>query len=337
MWRLVILGFLLAFQWAAMAETFTLPSNGDTVIGESYFVIARHSDTLVDIAQRNGVGYDEIKSANPGVDPWLPGEGTRVVIPAQYILPVETHEGMVINLAEKRIYYFPKAKPGELATVVTYPISIGRQNWETPLGETKIVRKKRDPTWTPPQSIREEHAAKGDILPDVVPAGPDNPLGNRAMYLGIRGYLIHGTNKPAGIGMRVSHGCIRMLPANIENLFELVPKGEKVTLIDVPFKFGLLNGEIYLEAQKPANSSIHMHNDLQQLTQLLLKTTKGNYGFNLEWSLVDEQVAKPTGVPIPVGVFSGQAAMPIGEGAGSSDEALEDAYGGSYGSGTGRY
>ncbi len=330
MWRCLTMGLLLSLHLSAVAETFTLPTNGDTVVGEPYFVISRQKDTLVDIAQRNGVGYDAIKAANPGVDPWLPGDGTRIVIPAQYILPIETREGMVINLAEKRIYYYPRHKAGELATVVTYPISIGRQNWETPLGETKIIRKKKDPTWTPTDSVREEHAAKGDILPRVVPAGPDNPLGNRAMYLGLTGYLIHGTNKPAGIGMRVSHGCIRMLPANIESLFELVPKGEKVTLIDVPFKFGLLNGEIYLEAQRPANSSIDMHNDLQQLTQLVLKTTKGSYGFNLEWSKVDAQVAKPTGIPVPVGVLSGEEG-----GAGLAEEDLRDAYGGSDNGGEG--
>jgi L,D-transpeptidase ErfK/SrfK len=308
MWRTVLLCLWCGLAGQAHAAAYDLPLTGDSLVGESYFVLARHKDTLVDIAGYNGVGYDEIKAANPGVDPWLPGEGTRVFIPAEYILPAEKREGMVINLAEKRIYYYPKVRKGEAARVYTYPISIGRQNWESPLGKTRIVRKKKDPTWTPPASIREEHAAKGDILPDVVAAGPNNPLGDRAMYLGIRGYLIHGTNKPAGIGMRVSHGCIRMEPDSIRELFELVPRGTPVTLVDVPFKFGLHRGEIFLEAQRPANSSISMHNDLAQLTELLLNATNGDYGFKIDWNVVDEAIKNPRGTPVPVGLFSGDQA-----------------------------
>jgi L,D-transpeptidase ErfK/SrfK len=292
---------LLLLSPSLLAAVYDLPSEGEHLLGESYFVIARHEDTLVDLAGRHGIGYDEIKAANPEVDPWLPGEGTRVFIPAEFVLPAAPRQGMVINLAEKRIYYYPKPAPRQPAQLHTYPISIGRQDWATPLGETKIVRKRKDPTWTPPESIREEHAAKGDILPDVVPAGPNNPLGDRAMYLGIPGYLIHGTNKPAGIGMRVSHGCIRMEPDNIRELFELVPANTPVKLIDAPFKFGVRQGIIYLEAQQPANSSIDMHQDREQLTGLLLEATGGNFDFLLDWERVDQAIKNPRGIPLPVG------------------------------------
>lgn len=304
MFVIYLLVLLMSLASPSLAAVYPLPAEGQHLVGENYYVIAQHEDTLVDIAARNGIGYDEIKAANPEVDPWLPGEGTRVFIPAEFVLPAEPRQGMVINLAEKRIYYYPKPAKGESAELYTYPISIGRQNWQTPLGATKIVRKRKDPTWTPPQSIKEEHAAKGDILPDVVPAGPDNPLGDRAMYLGIPGYLIHGTNKPAGIGMRVSHGCIRMEPDNIRELFELVPANTPVKLVDVPFKFGISQGIIYLEAQQPANSSISMHNDLAQLTELLLVATGGDYSFEVNWDQVDQVIKNPRGVPTPVGSFS---------------------------------
>lgn len=294
----------LSLPLSAMAAVYELPPENEYLIGEDYYIIAHHKDTLVDISIRHEVGYDDIKAANPGVDPWLPGEGARVLIPAQHILPLEPRNGLVVNLAEKRIFYYPKPAKGQKPLVYTYPIGIGRQDWESPLGETKIVRKKKDPTWTPPQSVREEHAAKGDILPAVVQAGPDNPLGDRAMYLGIPGYLIHGTNKPAGIGMRVSHGCIRMEPQNIRELFDLVPDNTPVRLIDVAFKFGLRKGTIFLEAQEPANSAIGQHNDLAQLTELLLKVTKGNHNFEVDWELVDKAIKNPQGLPIPVGVLT---------------------------------
>ncbi|MEO5343149.1 MAG: L,D-transpeptidase family protein [Gammaproteobacteria bacterium SHHR-1] len=311
--------FLLLFSPTLLAAVYELPPEGQHLVGEGFFVIARHEDTLVDIAARHGIGYDEIKAANPEVDPWLPGERTRVFIPAEFVLPAEPRQGMVINLAEKRIYYYPRPAANERPKLHTYPISIGRQNWETPLGQTRIVRKRKDPTWTPPESIREEHAAKGDILPDVVPAGPDNPLGDRAMYLGIPGYLIHGTNKPAGIGMRVSHGCIRMEPDNIRELFELVPANTPVKLIDVPFKFGIRQGLIYLEAQQPANSSIHMHQDREQLTGLLLEATGGEFDFELDWDRLDQAIKNPRGIPLPVGSLS-SVGVGVGVGVGPQTE-----------------
>ncbi len=238
MLRNLFLASLLLLNSAAMAAIYDLPADGSDVIGEVTTVIATYDDTLVDIARRHGLGYLDVVRANPDVNVWVPGEGTEVVLPNRFILPPGPRTGVVLNLAEYRMYYYPKIKDGENAKVHTYPISIGRMDWETPLGLTRIVAMARNPAWYPPQSVRDEHAAAGDPLASVVPPGPDNPLGSRALRLGIPGYLIHGTNKPAGVGMRVSHGCIRMFPEDIEFLFDRVAVDVAVRIIDVPVKMG---------------------------------------------------------------------------------------------------
>ena len=301
MLRGLLLLMVLSVSSVLQASFFEMPGVGNSVMGQPYYIQSRHEDTFVDIALKNGVGFDELKLANPGVDAWIPGKGTRVLIPTYFVLPQVKHEGLVLNLAEKRMYYFAKPRIGHRPRVFTYAVSIGRQDWHTPLGSTKIVRKKKDPTWTPPESIKKEHEEKGDPLPDVVKAGPDNPLGNRAMYLGIPGYLIHGTNKPNGIGMRVSHGCIRMLPTNIEELFDLVNVKTPVLLIDEPYKFGILNGEIMFEAHKPANTAESLHNNRGELTRLLHEATSGSYDYDVDWNAIEEAIKNPRGIPIPVG------------------------------------
>jgi L,D-transpeptidase ErfK/SrfK len=166
-------------------------------------------------------------------------------------LPEAPREGLVLNIATKRLFYFPAPVAGEPAIVETYPIGIGREGWATPTGETSVVSKARDPVWFVPASIREEHAAAGDPLPAQVPPGPDNPLGTRVLGLGIPGYLIHGTNKPAGVGMRVSHGCVRLYPEDIESLFERVPLGTPVRIVNQPYLFGWQAGDLLLEAHPP--------------------------------------------------------------------------------------
>lgn len=306
MMRGLLLLILVSLSSAPQASFFEMPKVGNSVVGQPYYIKARHEDTFVDIALKNDVGFDELKLANPKVDAWIPGENTRVLIPTYYVLPQVKHEGLVLNLAEKRMYYFPKARVGHRPRVFTYPVSIGRQDWHTPLGSTKIVRKKKDPNWYPPESIRKEHEEKGDPLPKVVKAGPDNPLGNRAMYLGIQGYLIHGTNKPNGIGLRVSHGCIRMLPRSIEELFDLVDVKTPVLLVDEPFKFGILNGEILFEAHQPANTEMSLHNNRGELTRLLHEATNGSYDYEVDWDLIDVAIKNPRGIPIPVGTMQVQ-------------------------------
>ena len=207
---------------------------GEAVVGRNHVYIAKYEDTLVDIARRFEMGLSELRLINPEVDVWLPGEGTAVRLPSQLVLPAAPRSGVVINVPEMRMYYYPEGE----SVVHTWPISIGRVGWETPLGNTTIVRKKASPTWYPPESIRMEHAMRGDPLPRVVRPGPENPLGSHALYLGFPEYLIHGTNKPYSIGMRVSHGCVRMYPEHIVEVFEMVNPGTPVTLIHQEVKAG---------------------------------------------------------------------------------------------------
>ena len=220
----------------------------DDVVGHVQVVTIGEHDTLPDVARRFNVGYQEIVRANPGVDPWLPGVGREVVVPTQFVLPAAERKGIVINLAAMRIYYFPPAKKDELQVVYTHPIGIGKVGWSTPEGKTKVVSKQKDPVWRPTASIREEHRKNGDPLPAVVPAGPDNPLGRHKFTLGWATYLIHGTNKPYGVGLRSSHGCIRMYPEDVASFFEMIGPGTQVQVVNQPYVFGWHEGQLYLQA-----------------------------------------------------------------------------------------
>jgi L,D-transpeptidase ErfK/SrfK len=265
-------------------------------------VISAHEDTLFDVARRNGVGYDEILVANPGVDPWMPGEGTEILIPARYILPDAPREGIVVNLPEHRMYYYPPAKPGEPRIVRTYPISTAKMDWNTPLGVTKIVTKEKRPNWYPPESVLKEHEARGDPLPKVVPPGPDNPLGEYKMRLGIPGgaYLIHGTNKPAGVGMQVTHGCIRMYPEDVEELFGLVSINTKVNLIDQTTKVGWQRGTLYMERHAPLEGTDDpTHGDPAEMTALITAAAAG-HSVDIDWAGAERAFLQATGVPVPL-------------------------------------
>jgi L,D-transpeptidase ErfK/SrfK len=246
---------LLATTFCARAEVYDLPPEGQDVVGALTVVTARADDTLLDIARRHGLGYEDIVRANPDVDTWLPGEGTAVTLPTRYVLPHGPRNGVVLNLAEYRLYYYPIPEEGQPAVVMTYPISIGRMDWETPLGRTTIISKVRNPAWYPPESIRAEHAADGDPLPRIVPPGPQNPLGEYAMRLGLPGYLIHGTNRPAGVGMRVTHGCIRMFPEDIDYLFGRVDVSTAVRIINEPVKMGWDGDELVVEVHRTLEAS----------------------------------------------------------------------------------
>jgi L,D-transpeptidase ErfK/SrfK len=220
----------------------------DDVVGQLQVTVAYKEDTLPDIARRFNVGYEEIVRANPNVDPWLPRAGTEVVVPTQFVLPNVPREGIVINVAAMRIYYFAPAKKGEKQVVYTHPIGIGKVGWSTPEGTTKVVSKQKDPVWRPTPSIIAEHKKNGEDLPAVVPAGPDNPLGRYKLTLGWATYLIHGTNKPYGVGLRSSHGCIRLYPEDIEKIFAMVGPGTPVRVVNQPFVFGWHQDELYLQA-----------------------------------------------------------------------------------------
>ncbi|WP_366655603.1 L,D-transpeptidase family protein [Fodinicurvata sp. EGI_FJ10296] len=224
---------------AAIAAEMAEPERGSDIIGTPRIHVARHEDTLVTIARENDVGFVELRLANPGVDVWLPGEGTRISLPTQRILPNAPREGIVLNLSEMRFYYYNP----ETSQVRTHPIGIGREGRGTPTGTTRIVRRQHLPTWYPPASIRAERPE----LAGAVPPGPDNPLGEHALYFDWPAYLMHGTNTPEGVGRRVSAGCIRMYPEDIETVFEIVPINTLVTIVDQEVKLGWHEGELYLE------------------------------------------------------------------------------------------
>lgn len=289
---------------SASATTLSLPSDGGSVVGEMQFVVAKFEDTLSDIGRRFGIGYEEMVSANPGVDPWLPGAGTRITIPTQYVLPDAPHEGIVINLPEHRLYYFPPSKSGA-SQVVTYPISVGKMDWTTPLGVTSIVDKRKHPSWNPPESVRAEHEADGNPLPKVVPPGPDNPLGDYAMRLGIPGgaYLIHGTNKPIAVGMPVTHGCIRMFPEDIEQFFAMVQVNTRVRILHQPLKMGWLGDELYMEAHPPLEGHEDGDNkSLTNITRMLVAATRdrgtGDHAIAIDWQAAESVFQKANGVPM---------------------------------------
>ena len=229
---------------------FELAYADQSVVGELQVVVVEGDNTLSDLARTYGLGYDEIVAANPGVDPWLPGVGTRVLLPTQYVLP-PVRDGVVLNIAAKRLYYFPPRTDGEAPSVYTFPVGIGRVGWETPIGATTVIAKARDPHWYVPWSVQQEHKVAGNPLPAVVPPGPDNPLGAFVLKLDMPGYLIHGTNKPYGVGMRVSHGCVRLYPEDIEFLFPEVAIGAAVSIMNEPFLLGERDGELFFEAHAP--------------------------------------------------------------------------------------
>jgi L,D-transpeptidase ErfK/SrfK len=291
------------------------------VFGLDEYIEAKYEDTLVDIARRHSLGYEEITRVNPGIDPWLPGAGTKVLIPGRRILPPGPREGIVVNLPEHRLYYYPKPKKGQTQQVITYPVSIGKMDWQTPMGETKIVSKKKNPDWHPPESVRKEHAERGDPLPKVVKSGPDNPLGNYAMRLAIPdgAYLIHGTNNPLAVGMAVTHGCIRMYPEDIEALFPLVPVGTKVTLINEPVKVAFVNGELLLEAHPPVDAQGQVYEPNLEVFSQLLNKALGQTTAAVHWDYARDVLQTARGMPATVGLEA------ITEGAGEWEEPLAPA------------
>jgi L,D-transpeptidase ErfK/SrfK len=288
----------------AHGSTFVLPEDGSPVVGEDASVTTVYEDSLPELAQRYSLGYYEISRANPGVDVWVPGAGRQLTLPGRRILPPGPRTGIVVNLPEHRLYYYPKPRPGEKPVVITYPVSIGKMDWRTPLGVTRIVSKVRQPSWYPPESVRKEHAERGDPLPKVVPPGPDNPLGEYAMRLAVGGgsYLIHGTNNPVAVGMAVTHGCVRMYPEDVAALFPLVPVGTSVRLINEPVKAAWVNGELLIEVHPPVDSEGQtVEPDLEVLEPLLDKAL-GTDTAAIHWDLALKTLESATGMPTLVGL-----------------------------------
>jgi L,D-transpeptidase ErfK/SrfK len=248
--------FFIQLHTVVWAETFVLPESSDeSVIGDLLFTTVEDGETLLDIARAFDIGYDQIIKANPDVDRWVPFVNQRIIIPSRYILPRAPREGVVLNLAELRLYYYPPKASSGADSVMTFPVSIGRMDWRTPLGRTKIAKKERNPVWIPTPSLRKEARDEDGIeLPLMIPGGdPENPMGQFALRLGISNYAIHGTDerKAFGIGMRVTHGCIRLYPEDIEKLFALVTVGTPVTILDKPIKVGWRGHDLYLEVHRP--------------------------------------------------------------------------------------
>jgi L,D-transpeptidase ErfK/SrfK len=306
---LTLLGLSAAVP--SRATVYPLTNPADTVVGADQTVMTVYEDTLYDLARTYSLGSEELIRVNPSVDPWLPGAGKELTIPGRHILPTGPHEGIVVNLPEHRLYYYPKPVRGKPQEVITYPVSIGKMDWRTPLGLTHVIAKQKDPIWFPPESVRKEHAAAGDPLPPSVPPGPDNPLGAYAMRLAAGGgtYLIHGTNNPIAVGLAVTHGCIRMYPNDVAALFPMIPVGTAVRLVNEPVKVAWVDGELLLEAHPPVDAEGQSFEpDVDQFAELL-RTAVGDSTVAIHWDYAREVLQKADGVLATVGLEADLSAL----------------------------
>ncbi len=289
-----LVAVLLLAAFPAAAKKFD-----GNAIGKLETVTVEKDERLMDIAQKHGVGYAQLLAANPAVDPWLPRAGTKLKLPEWHILPDTAREGLVLNTAELRLYYYPPdgSKPK------TFPIGIGREGLHTPKGTTTITRKAKSPVWRPTPRMRLEDPE----LPAEVKPGPDNPLGAYALYLGWPSYLIHGTNKPKAIGRRASSGCIRMYEDHIEWLYKNVPVGAKVTSVHQPIKMAWIDGELYLEAE-PNNIQVdELEYQNRQITIDVpngaladIRRKAGKQAARVNWEIVRTALIERTGIPVQI-------------------------------------
>ena len=294
------LGLLLAMpllsaclSWVPLAHAaaYTLSTEGGDLLGAVKWQQLVYEDTFAKVARHAGVGYTGLRRANPGVDEWLPGAGVSLQLPTSMLLPATPRTGVVINLGELRLYYFtPDANK-----VFVFPIGIGSEGRETPVMSTSVVGKIENPVWYPPQSVRDRHAAKGDVLPRVVPPGPENPLGPFALQLARSGYFIHGTNAPIGVGQRVSSGCIRMYNNHIESLVFAVANGTAVRVIDQPYKAGWQGEHLYLEAHPPEQS---LRDHTGAVAAIIAATQSRNV--SVDWQVVAEVARTGSGLPVRI-------------------------------------
>lgn len=289
----------MIFGHQVVAQTFHYNANDD-VVGNISIHTIQEGDNFLALAQRFRVGFNELVDANPDVDPWIPNADAQIIVPTQYVLPNTDRNGVVINLAELRLYHF-HGNNGEVASVSTYPISVGKGGqWETPLTFTRITSKTANPNWYPPESIRKEHEENNDPLPKVVPPGPDNPLGDYKIGLALSGYLIHGTNVPEGIGMRVTHGCIRLHPTGIEKLFKNVKVNTSVTIINQPYKVGWREEKLYVETHSEIEEQEQAASrNLTEFVQLVVAKTKDiqQEEFKILWDTGYKEARQKRGVP----------------------------------------
>lgn len=286
----------LSFFWlcgSVYAAVYPLQGN---VIGSVLSYEIQGDDDLYGVARQFDLGIVEVLAANPGVDPWQPKVGTKLALPMMHVLPDVPHRGIVINLSELRLYYFSDEQ-----TVVTFPIGIGREGRETPVGKTKVIGKREHPVWIPPASIRAENPD----LPESFPAGPNNPLGDFALDLGMDDYRIHGTNLPYGVGKRVSHGCLRLYPEDIAELFSLVAVGTPVTIIDTNYKLGWQGNTLWLQVtptQQQADEIAAYKDppaiDIPGIYQAAVRSTGPQT--SISWYALDEAIAKRNGIAVMI-------------------------------------
>ncbi len=272
----------------------------DSIIGQTAAVHSKEGETLPDIARHFSLGFDEIVRANKDLNIWQLGAESRIVLPLQFILPDAPREGIVMNLANMRLFYYPDNYPTQQKILMSAPIGIGKEGWVTPLGKTKIISKTKAPNWYVPVSVRQEHALKNDPLPAVVKAGPDNPLGEYALRLGFPSYLIHGTNKPYGVGLRVSHGCVRLYPKGIKELFRQVSVGTQVRIVDQPYLAGWRGNSLYLEAHSSVKRQKKIKKRLNKLLAEKLKRTPEANVLKIDWERVNKILTEAAGFPIPI-------------------------------------
>ena len=294
--------YAIAICASAVASAASFSADESTrIVGEFAVVTAHAEDTLIDLASRFDVGFDELVAANPTIDPWLPPEGARVVLPTRHILPNVPHVGIVVNIAAMRLFYFSPHAAGEKFEVISFPIAIGRDDWPTPVGITTVVAKVRDPVWDVPAAIRAEHALDGDPLPSVVLPGPANPLGRYALRLGLDGYLIHGTNRPFGIGMRLTHGCMRLYRPDIEALFARVAVGTPVRIIDARYLAAWIGGVLYVEAHPAQDAQADAVADLAAVDDAVIHAPGASRPLTAaDWTTIHDIAAHPRGLPLPV-------------------------------------
>ncbi len=278
------------------------PEINTDLVGRNSSTYISREQTLIDVAVRYRLGYNMIRSANPDIDAWLPDDRSNVLLPFSVILPDAPRKGIVINTSEMRLFFYRRDEQNN-NTVTVYPISVGRRDWATPLTETRVTLKVEHPPWYPPESIRAEHAARGDFLPNIVPAGPDNPLGDYLLALAIPSYFIHGTNKRFGIGMQVTHGCIRMYPEHIEELYNLVPVNTPVTIVNQPYKVGWKNEKLYLEVHHPLElEGVVQEGNRQGIVNKLSSIRQQLPDVLINWNRVDSAITQATGIPVLVGL-----------------------------------
>ncbi|HXZ67853.1 MAG TPA: L,D-transpeptidase family protein [Alphaproteobacteria bacterium] len=300
-WRFLTIGlWLIAQLGLARAETFDF-APGQTSVGKLQSYAIKKGDTLLDVARAFHLGYTELVAANPGFDPWQPGTGRLIVLPTLHILPDGERAGIVINLATQRLFYFLGG-----SKVATYPIGSGEIARSTPLGATQVIRASDHPTWTPPPSIRAEHPE----LPDVVPPGPDNPMGDYALYLGWPRYAIHGTDKPFSIGRNLTHGCIRLYPEDIGQLFHDAPVGTRVRVIKDDLQVADIDGQLVLAMFPTMTQADDLDNGLIRKPvrtpnlHARVKAEAGKKAKLIVWGIVDAVAAERSGIPTMISLPS---------------------------------